>query len=62
MIFAYLIVIVFAIWLSVVGTMLMITGVKLIKGYQPDSMDILVGVSLIALGLIIIIIGLGLVF
>lgn len=62
MIFEYLIVIVFAIWLAVVGTMLMITGVKLIKGYQTDSMDILVGVSLIALGLIIIFIGLGLVF
>lgn len=62
MIFAYLILIVFAVWLAVVGTMLMITGGKMIKEHQPDSMDILSGVSLIALGLVIIFIGLGLVF
>ena len=62
MIFVYLILIVFAIWLSIMGIMLMVAGVKLLKEHQPDSMDIPFGISFVALGIIIILIGLVLVF
>lgn len=62
MIFLYLILIVFALWLAVMGTMLTVAGVKLLKEHQLDTMDIPFGLSFVTFGIIIILIGLALVF